>query len=152
MKQYCEYEVIDLETGLVLVHGNKFKNFGDYSKLESDDLIVFYHNDVPCDAFCFLGSFKESIFSRNTITSFCDYRVIQQRMCLILYFIHSSPSKKRTSQAINVVFSAGRLLRFRGYEYDNIVVSQIEAVSLFVKSNPSFAKYRLSDTISGVGL
>ena len=147
MKQFCEYEVIDLETGLVLVHGNKFKDFGDYYKVELNDSIVFFHNDLPCEVFCFLGSFKESLFSCNTITSFCDYRIIKQRKCLILYFIHTNPSKKRIGQALNVVLSAGKLLQFAGNEYDNVVSGQIEVVNEFIKSNPCFKKYRLDDKI-----
>lgn len=145
MKQYCEYEVLDFETGLVLIHGSKFKDFGERFETVPDNLIVFFRNDRPCSAYCSLGSFNESIFSSNIITCFVGFIRIKQRDCLIVYYLHSKPSKKLTKRIVNFVLSTGKLLHIAGRQYLNVTANSIEVIEEFLKYNPDYKKYRLFD-------
>lgn len=150
MKQFCEYCVIDFETGLILVHGSKFKDFGERSEVTKDNLVVFYNNDFPCNVFCFMGSFKASMFSRDTIMCLCRFRRIKQRKCLILYYLHSNPSKKKSNQIWNVVLSAGRILGISGHAYKSIISSLVGFVNEFVAWHPAYKKEQFFDKLDGV--
>jgi len=113
MKQFCQYEVIDFKTGLVLVTGRKIKDFKNY------------------ESFRQLGSFKDSVLSKDTITCLCRCILLFDRLCLIVYYVHSKPSKKMLLLSSNVVTGVGKIFHLSGKEYTDLYDISFDIVQEF---------------------
>ena len=95
MKEYCRYGVTDIETGVVLITGEKWKDVSDL---------------VP------MGSFRSGFFGLlgRKIVTYARIAEIKGRYCLIEYFTGSPQTEVGSCVTIS-----GRLLGLSGKWYDS---------------------------------
>lgn len=113
MKKFCEYELVDVRTGIILAIGQRFKNF------QSD---VKYKK---------LGSFKPELFSSNVITILARPLIIRNRKCVLVYYVHRSPSSKLILLKDNIVTGVGEMLGLRGQQYTEHCDVSLDVVERF---------------------
>lgn len=94
MKEHCTYGIFDIETGVILIKGNKWK--------ETFGL-------VP------LGSFRSGFFGvlGSKITTYGRKLKVKNRDCFIFYYANS-PQR----EAGSCITMPGRLMGLRGKWYD----------------------------------
>lgn len=113
MKNFCEYELVDIRTGIILAIGQRFKNFQTDVKYKK------------------LGSFKPDVFGSNVITILARPLNICKRKCVLVYYVHRNPSNKLILLQDNIVTGVGQMLHLRGQQYTEHCDVSLDVVERF---------------------